>query len=49
MAGKEKTITFYKAGQITKKHFDSKLGIIFERVFDANLHDELANIHIDET
>lgn len=48
MAGKEKTITFYKEGTITKEHFDGKLGIIFERVFDANLHDELANIHINE-
>ena len=37
-----------KEGTITKEHFDGKLGIIFERVFDANLHDELANIHINE-
>ena len=44
MAGKEKSITFYKEGQIIIEHFDGPLGIIFERVFDANLHDELVNV-----
>ena len=43
MVGKEKSITFYKNGQMVTEHFDGKLGIMFERVFDANLHDELAN------
>lgn len=45
MAGKEKTITFYKDGQITNASFNGPLGIIFERAFDAKLHDELANIY----
>lgn len=46
MAGKEKSITFYKEGQITTEHFDGPLGIIFERVFDANLHDELIKVYV---
>ena len=45
MAGKEKYITFYNEGQIISEHFDGQLGIIFERAFDAKLHDELANIY----
>jgi hypothetical protein len=44
MAGKEKSITFYKDGQITNASFDGPLGIFFERTFDANLHDELAKV-----
>lgn len=44
-AGKEKSITFYKKGEITTEHFDGPLGIIFERIFDANLHDKLANVY----
>ena len=45
MAGKEKSITFYKEGQITTEHFDGPLGIIFERVFDVNLHEELKDAY----
>jgi hypothetical protein len=45
MAGKEKYITFYKEGQIISEHFDGQLGIIFERMFDANLHEELAKVY----
>ena len=45
MAGKEKSITFYKEGQITTKHFDGPLGFIFEQVFDVNLHEELKDAY----
>ena len=45
MAGKEKSITFYKDGQITNASFNGPLGIFFERTFDANLHDVLANAY----
>jgi hypothetical protein len=45
MVGKEMSITFYKDGQMTKAHFDGPLGIIFERMFDANLHEELAKVY----
>jgi hypothetical protein len=45
MAGKEKSITFYKEGQITTEHFDGPLGIIFERVVDVNLHEELKDAY----
>lgn len=30
---------------MTKASFDGPLGIVFERTFDANLHDELENIY----
>ena len=46
MVGKKKSITLYKKGQIVTEHFDGPLGIIFERVFDANLHDELAKVYM---
>ena len=45
MAGKEKTITFYKDGQKTNASFNGPLGIAFERTFDANLHEELAKVY----
>lgn len=46
MAGKEKSITFYKKDQITTEHFDGPLGITFERVFDANLHEKLTKAYM---
>ena len=46
MAGKEKSITFYKEDQITTEHFDGPLGITFERVFDANLHEILTKAYM---
>ena len=45
MAGKEKTITFYKDGQKTNASFNGPLGIAFERTFDANLHEVLVNTY----
>ena len=45
MAGKEKSITFYKDGHTITEHFDGQLGILFERSFDANLYDELAKTY----
>lgn len=49
MKGKEKQITLYAGNSIVTEYFDGPLGIIFERVFDSDLHEQLVNVYQDKT